>query len=367
MADTGKIVALIKAQVRGYNIAQGDLTEEQIRSITTVEAEREALRNLSKTVEKAELSLLDVSETLAQFTGSIMDVYKSGREVLLMGLGNIFTNIAKVVRSVGRAFANTFDIIAPERINGWIMQFEEITSIMILTNKQCRTIRRTVQKLLRPIKELTDIAKEAVTALMPFATDLFVTGFKLVTGTMWILGDVAKYVAEGIHKLRDAASKNVIAPLGAAVKEKVLPHWENLKSIISELPKHYRNLKKQVALFGNWSKVGQEVSDAFGSFKNSMSTLFDFKKLFEVNQGQIGLLTWASLIRNEFVRLGTAIKDAFTNNTQIDEFLNSKLIELDELLGGLPIEDGILWCATEKNTKAQLDEAVAVVKEVLAK
>ena len=37
------------------------------------------------------------------------------------------------------------------------------------------------------------------------------------------------------------------------------------------------------------------------------------------------------------------------------------------ILGGLPIgEDEILWCATEKNTKAQLDEAVAVVKEVLA-
>ena len=38
------------------------------------------------------------------------------------------------------------------------------------------------------------------------------------------------------------------------------------------------------------------------------------------------------------------------------------------ILGGLPLgEDEILWCATEKQTKAQLDEAVAVVKEVLAK
>ena len=38
------------------------------------------------------------------------------------------------------------------------------------------------------------------------------------------------------------------------------------------------------------------------------------------------------------------------------------------ILGGLPLgEDEILWCATEKLTKAQLDEAVAVVKEVLAK
>ena len=46
------------------------------------------------------------------------------------------------------------------------------------------------------------------------------------------------------------------------------------------------------------------------------------------------------------------------------------LAALDEagILGGLPLgENEILWCATEKNTKAELDRAVAVVKEVLAK
>ncbi len=41
-------------------------------------------------------------------------------------------------------------------------------------------------------------------------------------------------------------------------------------------------------------------------------------------------------------------------------------LERADILGGLPIEGGILWCATEKVTKAQLDKAVAIVKEVLA-
>lgn len=36
------------------------------------------------------------------------------------------------------------------------------------------------------------------------------------------------------------------------------------------------------------------------------------------------------------------------------------------ILGGLPVDGGVLWCATEKVTKAELDRAVAVVKEVLA-
>ena len=42
-----------------------------------------------------------------------------------------------------------------------------------------------------------------------------------------------------------------------------------------------------------------------------------------------------------------------------------KALEENDILGGLPIEGGILWCATEKVTRAQLDKAVSVVKEVL--
>ena len=41
-----------------------------------------------------------------------------------------------------------------------------------------------------------------------------------------------------------------------------------------------------------------------------------------------------------------------------------KALENADILGGLQIEDGVLWCATEKVTKADLDKAVAIVKEV---
>ena len=41
-----------------------------------------------------------------------------------------------------------------------------------------------------------------------------------------------------------------------------------------------------------------------------------------------------------------------------------KALEENGILGGLPVEGGVLWCATEKVTKAQLDKAVAIVKEV---
>jgi glycine dehydrogenase subunit 1 len=43
-----------------------------------------------------------------------------------------------------------------------------------------------------------------------------------------------------------------------------------------------------------------------------------------------------------------------------------KALEDADILGGLPVEGGVLWCATEKASKEALDKAVAVVKEVCA-
>ena len=48
-----------------------------------------------------------------------------------------------------------------------------------------------------------------------------------------------------------------------------------------------------------------------------------------------------------------------------DEVLRA--LEDAGILGGLPVEDGVLWCATEKVSRAELDKAAAIVKEVLAR
>jgi len=39
-------------------------------------------------------------------------------------------------------------------------------------------------------------------------------------------------------------------------------------------------------------------------------------------------------------------------------------LEQKNILGGLPVEGGILWCVTEKHTRRQLEEALAVIGEV---
>lgn len=49
-----------------------------------------------------------------------------------------------------------------------------------------------------------------------------------------------------------------------------------------------------------------------------------------------------------------------------DEEVLAKLAAAD-ILGGLPTERGLLWCATEVNSKEEIDQAVAIVAELIQK
>ncbi len=61
---------------------------------------------------------------------------------------------------------------------------------------------------------------------------------------------------------------------------------------------------------------------------------------------------------------GSFFHEFVTSMPKAEEVLAA--LEKADILGGLPISEGILWCATEKVTKADMDKAVAIVKEVLA-
>jgi len=67
----------------------------------------------------------------------------------------------------------------------------------------------------------------------------------------------------------------------------------------------------------------------------------------------------------ELVYTGEFFHEFVTTLPKRDEVL--KALERGGILGGLPVGDGVLWCATEKVGKADLDRAVGIVKEVLAK
>ena len=67
----------------------------------------------------------------------------------------------------------------------------------------------------------------------------------------------------------------------------------------------------------------------------------------------------------KLVYTGPYFHEFVTELPKADDVLAA--LEQADILGGLKIAEGVLWCVTEKVAKADLDRAVAIVKEVLAK
>ncbi|MBU5434334.1 aminomethyl-transferring glycine dehydrogenase subunit GcvPA [Pseudoflavonifractor sp. MSJ-37] len=67
----------------------------------------------------------------------------------------------------------------------------------------------------------------------------------------------------------------------------------------------------------------------------------------------------------ELVHPGEFFHEFVTTLPEADRVLC--FLEQKGILGGLPVKEGVLWCVTEYCTKADLDEAVAVIKEAYGK
>lgn len=82
----------------------------------------------------------------------------------------------------------------------------------------------------------------------------------------------------------------------------------------------------------------------------------------------------AHYLAGELAKLGFALRSG--EKPFFHEFLTSSPVEPEKLraaleaqgiLGGLPVEGGVLWCCTELNTKADMDKLIAVIGEVLGR
>ena len=77
--------------------------------------------------------------------------------------------------------------------------------------------------------------------------------------------------------------------------------------------------------------------------------------------GELGKIKGLSLVNPEAPFFHEFLTHAPANTEKV-----LKALEDAGILGGLPVEGGILWCATERNTKAQMDTLIETVKAVIA-
>ena len=80
----------------------------------------------------------------------------------------------------------------------------------------------------------------------------------------------------------------------------------------------------------------------------------------------------AHYLQSELSKIGFNLKynseffHEFLTTCPIDPNIIIKKLEDHNILGGLIINNDILWCATEKNTKFEIDTLISIIKEVLA-
>ena len=77
--------------------------------------------------------------------------------------------------------------------------------------------------------------------------------------------------------------------------------------------------------------------------------------------GELGKIKGFALVNPDAPFFHEFLTQAPANTDQV-----LKVLEDAGILGGLPVNGGILWCATERNTKAQMDKLIETVKAVIA-
>ena len=82
----------------------------------------------------------------------------------------------------------------------------------------------------------------------------------------------------------------------------------------------------------------------------------------------------AHYLAGDLAKLGFSLRSGekpffheFCTDCPMDPALLCAKLEERGILGGLPVDGGILWCCTELNTKADMDQLIAVIGEVLGK
>ena len=61
-----------------------------------------------------------------------------------------------------------------------------------------------------------------------------------------------------------------------------------------------------------------------------------------------------------------AFFDEFVTESPLPPEEVEKMLAQEGILGGLPLDDGILWCATEMNSREDMDRLVSILKGGMA-
>lgn len=283
--DYDTIQALVNAHLKGFDVTTGEFTEEQIKQIAATEGQAEALRHLKETVDNAEMSLDDAMTAIDDFDKET----ESGRTFLLDSIETMYYNIAKVGRSIKRAFESVFEPIDAEKIFMMITAFGHWTYKMRLTNKGARQLRLGITGILKPIKAMLTLAGQLAGVLLPIFGKALVTGITIAIGLFSQFGRFIGYISDNFDNLTSIVH-SFVDPLYNGIKDLVLPVWERFNQFVGDVGGIFSSANTHMEPFVKSTEKFRTSVESFAKTKALKAAETSIERIKEFGQGLEDLL-----------------------------------------------------------------------------
>lgn len=378
--DYNTIQALVNAQLKGFDITTAEFTEDQIKQIAATEDQARALRNLKETAKDAKIPLDDVVKLTKDWEKENL----SGRDLLLKGFGNLYSDIARVAQSVKEAVNAVFEPIDAEKLYDMVKAFRDWTWEMRLGDTSANALRDGIIGILKPIKAVLKLIGEIAGVAVPLVGNVLVKALSFAIKIFSAFGTVVGWVADHFNELKDIAVNSFIKPLSDGITGVILPAWDRLKTFIDTIKGYFTGMheaaepvlitldgvrgavvdveERTAPLTSTVSKLGEafkkvelswftdKCEKLLGIFKEIGSGIKDFAKQFIKFDGvtqkvgdAVGKLVSVFDSVAIFLSVGGDSSKAFAMITQgIKNFVRSCIETIDVTGGLVAIWDGLI-------------------------
>lgn len=240
--DYNTIQALVNAQLKGFDITTAEFTEDQIKQIAATEDQAKALRNLKETAKDAKIPLDDVAKLTKDWEKENL----SGRDLLLKGIGNLYSDVAKVAQMVKEAVNEVFEPIDAEKLYNMVKAFHDWTWEMRLGDESAEALKNGIIGILKPVKAIFKLTGQVAGAVVPFLANTLVHALTIAIGIFSAFGEVLGWVTDNFDAIKDVIVNSFITPLSDGITNTILPVWDRLKNFFETIKGYFTKAHETV-------------------------------------------------------------------------------------------------------------------------
>lgn len=190
----GKFGSVTKSAIMAFQEANG-LVADGILGPKTLEALQKASDGLNETTEESK----KLSDSLSDV---IDDVEKlGGRALLLKSFSNIFKNIKKIIKTVGKAWNVVFDGNAANKLYSIIEKFHAFTESLSVSDENLGKLQNSFEGLFTVIKAVRDVIVKVTSIGLKLAWSLFKPLAEIVVTCTSVMGDFIKTTYSSVSKV----------------------------------------------------------------------------------------------------------------------------------------------------------------------